>query len=294
MTRRPIICGTDFSESAAHAATVADALARRLNAPLMLVHSADERGDFPDRLRTRLMSEDRPRLAQEAERLRSLGLIFEEKLLRGVPDEGVAQYAHEAGARLVVVGASGTGALPGGRWVLGNIAERIAETSPLPTLVVRTAEPFVQWARGAHTLRVFVAVDFTATSDAALRWMAEWRQLAPCEITLGYVHSPSEPRGESAMPDAWLTPPAREKLERDLREKAERLLGVVPTIRVEPRAARVDAHLIALATQAGADLLVLGTHQWQNLQRLWHASVSRRVLHDAPMSIACIPVPPAP
>ena len=58
---KPIICGTDFSESAAQAATVADALARHLGAPLKLVHSTDERGDFPDHLRTGLMNNDRPR-----------------------------------------------------------------------------------------------------------------------------------------------------------------------------------------------------------------------------------------
>jgi nucleotide-binding universal stress UspA family protein len=52
---KPILCGTDFSESAAQAATVADALARRLSAPLILAHSVDERGEFPDQLRTRLI-----------------------------------------------------------------------------------------------------------------------------------------------------------------------------------------------------------------------------------------------
>lgn len=90
-----------------------------------------------------------------------------------------------------------------------------------------------------------------------------------------------------------LTPEVQQVLGRDLREKAERLLGTVPAIRVMPRSARVDAHLIALATEAGADLLVLGTHQWHGLDRLRHTSISRRILRDAPMSVACVPVPAA-
>ena len=64
-TTKPILCGTDFSENAAQAASVADALARHLHAPLILVHSVDERGEFPNHLRTHLMNEDRPRLAEE-------------------------------------------------------------------------------------------------------------------------------------------------------------------------------------------------------------------------------------
>ena len=233
---KPIICGTDFSESAAQAATVADALARLLDAPLILVRSADERGEFPEHLRTRLVNDDRPRLAEQAERLRGLGLTFEEKLLRGVPDDGVAHFAAQAGARLVVVAASGTGAL--GRWVLGNVAEQIAETSVVPTLVVRSPEPLAAWARGERPLKVFIAVDFTATSEAALRWLAEWRQIGPCEITLGYVHRLPEERGELAMFDGLgmtvLAAETREELERDLREKAVRLLGVEPALRVVP------------------------------------------------------------
>ena len=294
---KPIICGTDFSDSAEHAATVADALARRLEASLILARSVDERGDFPEDIRTRLMEDDRPRLAEEAARLRGLGLTFEEKMLHGAPDHGVADFAARENARLVVVGASGTGALWASRWVLGNVAERIAETSSVPTLVVRTAEPLVAWARGERPLKIFVAVDFTATAEAALRWVAEWRQVGPCEITLGYVHRQLEERGELAIYDGLgltrLAQEAREGLEHDLREKASRLLGVVPTIHVVQGSARVDAHLIALATEAQADLLVLGTHQWHNLDRAWHASISRRILHDAPMSIVCVPVPVA-
>lgn len=292
---KPIICGTDYSESATQAATVADALARRLDAPLILVRSADERGHFTDDARTGLMEADRPELAKEAAHLRSLGLIFEEKMLHGAPDDGVASFAARESARLVVVGASGTGSLWTSRWLIGNVAERIAETSSVPTLVVRAAEPLLAWAGGERPLKIFIAVDFTATSEAALRCVAEWRKIGPCEITLGYVHQISEECGERAMCDGVelprLTTQAREGLEHDLREKAVRLLGMAPEIRVELRVARVDAHLILLATEAGADLLVLGTNQWQNLERVWHASISRRILHDARMSVLCVPVP---
>lgn len=293
---RPILCGTDFSESAVQAAIVADALARRQGAPLILARSADERGEFPDHVRDRLMKDYRPRLAELAARLRGQGLAFEEKLLRGVPDEGVAQYAGRAGVGLVVVGASGTGSLLDGRWLLGNNAERIAETSPVPTLVVREAGRLLDWAREGRTLKIFAATDFTATSDAALRWLARWREFGSCEITLGHVHRPPKETARIEMSGGLggtrLTPETRADLERDLREKAALLLGVKPAIRVVDASARVDAHLVQLATEAGADLMVLGVHRWHGWQRVRHASISRYILRDAPMSVACVPVAP--
>ena len=299
---RPILCLTDFSENAARAAEAAAALAERLNAPLIVAHSVDERGEFPDHLRPRFMKENALRLAQEAARLSQLCCSVEGKMLAGIqclggqPDDGVVTYARKADARLVVVASSGTGAL--GRWMLGSVAGRTAESSPVPTLVVRAAEPFVAWARGERALKIFVATDFTETSDAALRWVGELRQIGPCEITLGYIDGPAPARAEAAVSDAMgkdiSMPDVQQGLGRDLREKAGRLLGTEPAIRVTPRSARVDAHLIALATDAGADLLVLGTHQRHRLDRVWHAPISRRVLHDSPMSVACVPVPVAP
>lgn len=298
---RPIVCGTDFSKNAARAAEAGAAIAKRLNSTLILVRSVDERGEFPDELRGRIMEELRPRLEQEVTRLREHCSSVEGKVLAGIhylgsgPDDGLVNFAVNAGARLVVMASPSTD-VPG-RWVLGSVAERTAETSPVPTLVVRSAAPFVAWARGERALKVFVATDFAATSDAALRWVAELRQVGPCEITLGYIDQTPGERSELAMFESAQMVveqrQTRQTLQRDLRQKARRLLGTAPAVRVEPASAPVDVHLIDLSTAAGADILVLGTHQWRGIKQLRHGSISRRILHDAPMSVACVPVPPS-
>ncbi len=294
----PIICGTDFSENADQAATVADALARRLGVPCILAHSVDERGEFPDNVRPRLMNDDRPRLAAHAERLRGLGLVFEEKLLRGVPDDGVAHFAAQSGARFVVVGASIMGSSWMGRLLLGNISARIAETSPVPTLVVHDAAPFVAWARGERTLKVFVGVDFSTSSDAALRWVAELRQIGPCEVVAGYVDWPPEEAarlGVSGPVGLTENPPEIQRMiERDVREKVAHLLGPENLhVCVRGNSGRADAPLLEMAGESQADLIVVGTHQWHGLSRLRHGSVSRAILRHAPVSVACVPAPAA-
>ncbi len=294
----PIVCGTDFSENADKAAAVADAIARRLGAPCILAYSVDERGEFPENLRPRLMTDDRPRLAEHAARLHGLGLVFEEKLLRGVPDEGVAQFAAQTGARLVVVGASIMGSHWAGRILFRNIAARIAESAPVPTLVVHDAAPFLAWAHGERTLKVFVGVDFSTSSDAALRWVAELRQIGPCEVIAGYVDWPPEEAarlGISGPVGLDENPPEIQRMiERDVREKVTRLLGGENVrVRVRGNSGRADAPLLEMAVEELADVVVIGTHQWHGLSRLRHGSVSRAILHHAPISVACVPAPAA-
>ena len=291
----PIVCGTDFSKKATDAVRVASALAACSGSPLIVAHSVDERGEFPESLRARLMLEDGPRFAKETARLREMGFEFEEKLLGGIPDEGLVNYARDRQARFIVVGPGGSGAM--NRVFMGNIPERIAETSPLPTFVVRNPEPLLAWARGERPLRVFVATDFSETSDAALEWVAQWQAFGPCHVTLGFIDRSPEERGELATMDALgLTaerPEVRAELEKDLRNRGAEVLGANPEVCVEPGSARVDEHLLTLATQASADLFVLGTHQRHGFDRVRFGSISRHVLRDATVNVCCVPVPAA-
>ena len=60
-------------------------------------------------------------------------------------------------------------------------------------------------------------------------------------------------------------------------------------VRIEKGWGRSDAHLIQVAREEHADLIVIGTHQRHGLARLGHLSVSRGVLHYAPMNVVCVP-----
>lgn len=288
---RPIICGTDLSEPAQHAGNVAAALAKRLGTQLLLVHGIGERGEIPAHHWPRLIAEDRPRLTSEAERLRRTGASVEERLVSAVPDSGVARCAEKADARMIIVASSGLGAA--GRWLMGSISERIAETAWVPTLVVRDAAVLEAWLRDDRPLKIFVGADFAATSDAAMRWVEELTKIAPCEVTVGYVDRKAEERGEQALHSpagAPPTPEMQEMLTHDLREKARVLYGKHEVhVHVLSAADRVDLRLIELAREANADLIVVGTHQWHGLSRLRHASVSRRVLDEAKANVACVP-----
>ena len=282
----PIICGTDFSENARRAANVAAALAKRLGVPLRLVHaSAIPRSPLTDE-----------HLRAETQRLHDGGADLTAEVIVGDADQVLVQVAQQHSARLLVV--SSLGLRAPARWLIGSVAERVAESSPVPTLVVRDAAPFEAWARGERSLKVFVGADFTASSDAALHWIVKLRQLGPIEVVAGYADWPAEEAvrlgvsGRLGLLDN--PPPVQRVLERDLREKVTRVLSDEQVqVRVVANWGRADAPLVEMAIEAQADLVVVGTHQWHGLSRLRHGSVSRGILQHAPMSVVCVPTPAA-
>jgi len=289
----PILCGTDFSENAGHAADAAATLAVRLGVPLVLVHADDMpmvEGVRQEAYEARLAALS-ARLWTEAEHLRRLGTTVEETLSTGEAGPSLVRLAAQRQARLLVVSSLSKSAPE--RWLLGSVAEHTAQSSPVPTLVVRDAAPFEVWARGTRALKVFVAVDFTGVSDAPLGWVSDLRKIGPCEITVANVDSPLEERerlGVGSRPFTENSPTVQRVIERDLREKVRALLGDGQVrVLVEPFVDRPDARLIELAEEAKADVIVVGTHQRQGLSRLGHHSVSRGILRHARMNVVCVP-----
>lgn len=278
----PIICGTDFSDNAKRAADVAAALATRLNAPLLLVHASVIPGS--------LYTEDH--LDAEAQRLHSTAAELSAEVVEGNADEVLIELAQQRQARLLVV--SSIGRQGPQRWLLGSVAERVAETAQVPTLVVRDAAPFEAWASGERPLKVFVGTDFGASSDAALRWVAELREIGPVEVVASYVDWPPEEAtrlGISGLRALSENPPGMQcMLERDVRNKVTQVLGEENvSIRVVGNWGRAEFPLMEMAIEAQADLIVVGTHQRHGLDRLHYGSFSRGILHHAPMSVACVP-----
>ena len=82
---------------------------------------------------------------------------------------------------------------------------------------------------------------------------------------------------------------------RSFRQRVRAALGATGVrVHIEKGWGRSDAHLIEMAREERADLIVVGTHQRHGLGRIGHLSVSRGVLHHAPMCVACVPVSAAP
>lgn len=296
LTCSSILCGTDLSAGAARAADVAAVLALRLKVPLSLVCVCEPAATgIVSGLRAQAVALDRKALHREAERLRSSGAVIAEDLRSGFPEKELVSLARQPGVGLVVVAAHGHRALA--RWWLGSVAERTAESAPVPTLVIRDAVPFEAWLRGEGPLRVFVGTDFTPQSEAALQWVRELRKIGPCEVLAAYLAWMPAP----TSPDFSVVPELaadfhehEDEVRAALHRKVTEVLGEpAPEIKVAAGSGRIDGRLVEMASEAQADLIVVGSHQWHGLERLWHPSVSRGILHHAPMNVACVPAPRA-
>jgi nucleotide-binding universal stress UspA family protein len=295
--QRPIVCGTDFSPTAVEAVNIAAEMARRLDVKLLLLHVEEFRGlaAADPALFEAVVSRNREELHREAMRLRKAGTLIEEKLLSGSVFEELVNGATEAKARLVVVGAVGHGVAR--RLLVGSVAERAAETSPIPTLVVRPGAKLMPWILGQHTLRVLVGYDFSAASDAALRWVNEIQALGACETIVVHIDWPPEQAKRLGYhgPLALTQNPEQIQnfLERDLAERVSMLLPPEnATITVKPGWGQTEAYLFEMAHREKVDLVVVGTNRRHGWGRLRFGSVSRTVLHHASVSVAVIPPVP--
>jgi nucleotide-binding universal stress UspA family protein len=231
-------------------------------------------------------------LDREVQRLSDLGTDVEGKIVAGSAFDQLVTAATNARARLIVIGAVGHGL--GRRLLVGSVAERTAESSPIATLVVRPGGRLASWVRGEAKLRVLVGYDFSAASDAALRWVNELVKIGKLEITVLYTNwPPDEARRlgyEGPLPLTANPEKIQKNLERDLNKRVERFLPKAKaTAIVEPGWGTPEGYLFEMASRQKADLIVIGTHQRRGLGRVLLGSVSRAVLHHAKMSVAVIP-----
>lgn len=288
-----IICGTDFSTHASEAANVAAALTTRLQGTLALAHVLDtSRYELPSKeLMDHLCDSRQTKLKQEAQRLRRQGATVEAQFLKGSPAASLIKAATDSGARLIVV--SSLGQIAHSRWFFGSVAERTAQNASVPTLVVRNQKPLQAWARGQRTLNVVIGYDFSGSGDAALRWTSFLNEIGPCRITVVYVAWAPEAGARYGtgydQPHPYYPSEVAKLLQRDLQDKCEEILGKTKLrFRVAAGLGRPDPQLIEIAAAEKADLIVVGTNQRRGLARL--GSVSRAVMHHAPLNVASIPI----
>jgi nucleotide-binding universal stress UspA family protein len=290
-----LVCVTDFSEPAGTAAAVGAALAARGGLTLVLVHALDLGPGFlvsaaQRRLAVRVAE---TRLLAEARRVTRNGLAVETQLLRdGWAARALIDYLTENPPALVVMATRRKSAID--RWAVGSISDEVAQHAPCPTLVVRNPAPLLAWAKGDAALKVMAALDLEAGAERVLQWVAQWRRFGPCELAVCHVNWTRDltlPGGtKAAKPGAPNPARVQAALERNVRKLVRDITGFEDaTVTVKPTWGAPDPLIIEAAEAGGADLLVTGTHQRHGLGWLWHGSVSRSLMHHAPMSVACIP-----
>jgi nucleotide-binding universal stress UspA family protein len=280
-----ILCATDFSPQACDAATVAAKIALRRGEKLRLVHATDAP-------KASVLAILRNRLDAEVERLKKSGSDVEPVLFdHRRPSEGLLAYIRKELPSLVVVGCGVKG--PIDRWALGSFSERIAESAPVPTLVVRNPAVFEAWDWTKARLRVLLALDFHSSSDVVLRWARQFQLSGPCDLIACHVNWRVPTLEESAVAAGRPvnTAATQRRLERDLHKKVRDQIGddAMESI-VRPYFGDPGPCIREIAVEKQVHVIAVGTHQRHGLHRLAQFSVSREVLHQSTVNVICVPI----
>lgn len=205
------------------------------------------------------------------------------EVLVGDPCETLLRASERAD--LVVLGRRGRGRISS--LLVGGTADRLLRTCRRPVLVVRT--PVEQSYR-----RVFVPIDFSVSSDAAIRVAAQMRREAGMQV----FHAINSHR-DAVLRDADV--PEHIIRETRLMEEA----GINARMRRNVAGLGLDCTPLSFALAYGpavqstlrqaqryrSDLIVAGKHGRSTLGGFLLGSVSSRVLHEAACDMLIVPRP---
>jgi nucleotide-binding universal stress UspA family protein len=158
-------------------------------------------------------------------------------------------------------------------------------------LIVREPRSIAAWVDGKQSLNILAGFDFSASSKAAIRWIASQEAIARSNITVAHAPEPVNERtwlGIAAPRSTLSCPPSiKQSLEEEIQKYVGGELITAPRIVVNTDRGRPGPHVIGMGHELRADLLVVGTSERRGLARL--GSVSRAVTHYSEKNVAVIP-----
>jgi nucleotide-binding universal stress UspA family protein len=203
------------------------------------------------------------------------------------PVDGILAEARRLGARVVVVGARGHGALT--RLVLGSVSLGVVRRAPASVLVVKTPRA---------ATRLVVGVDGSAHARRAVELLATLAVPNRGAITLVAVVEPARPVSPALLPRSIRATIRRELAARDAEHRrglqaeldtaAQELDRAGWAVDTEVRTGVPLAEVLATSHATRADLLVLGARGVGGLEQLLLGSVAEGALSRSPVSVLVV------
>jgi nucleotide-binding universal stress UspA family protein len=296
---RHLVAPVDFSDSSSRALEAAAALAARLGATLTVLHVYGVRWmaayapGAPELPSVALTEDDREALRRELDRFVDRHAVPRDRVTTALREGAVVEEILAAAggmqpADLLVIGSHGRTGV--GRMVLGSVAERVLRGARCPVLTIgagaTTTVPEAGFAR------VLAGLDFSAASRQALA--AALPLLAPdAHVSLFHVMEllPDLPdyghettAGGPRSLDDYIAAYEEDSRVR-LGEAATEARAAGVRVTIEVRRGRPHVELLRQASEAHADLLVLGTHGGGLVDRLFVGSTAQQVVRQAPCAV---------
>ena len=128
---------------------------------------------------------------------------------------------------------------------------------------------------------ILVAVDLSPVSEAVMETATKVASVRGTELHLVHVLRPQPPEVVATLHFSTVVEQTKEQLDRlthDLPSSVERVI-------VHVRAGEAEVEIAQLASDIGADLIVVGTHGYKGIDRLLLGSVAESLVRNAPCPV---------
>lgn len=207
----------------------------------------------------------------------------------GNPAEAIVEMSELWESDFVFLGSRGLGRI--GKFLLGSTVGTVLQEAPCAVDVVRRVAPDEANSRSRPGMKILLATDGADCSDAAVESVAARPWPAGSEIRVVSVPVYAGPRMETSYLDAEMWDSVRSNAVREANQAVETALarlarsglkaeGSVPAGLAGPRAC-----ILAEAARWTPDLIVVGSHSRNRLDRFLLGSVSRGLALHAPCSV---------
>jgi nucleotide-binding universal stress UspA family protein len=278
-----ILAATDLSDRSERAVARAAMLAAQSSADLALVHVVEN--SQPEHLVTeieRLATTELDAMARSLGRLH--GIRCDPYVVRGDAFSGIVGTAAELSADLIAMGIHRRSLLKD--VLVGTTLERVIRARGAPTLVV-TAAP-----AGAHR-SALVAVDFSDCSGRALEIAVSLGLLAGTSATVAYISDPAEVIRRDVSPDeidARIAAAALNASQELTKFVQNHDTGDVQfSARVRPEDGPPAVGIQGIASDLGADLVVVGVQGRGRVSRMLLGSVTDALLKTLDADLLVVP-----
>lgn len=284
---KTILTTTDFSAASMYGVRLANWLAGRFSASVLLAHVVEPPSRFSGMDQVILAREDHEVLKSAEKQLnRLVNRELESKatmltcVRKGKAFHEITKLAHERDIDLIVIATRGHTGLT--LALLGSTAERVVRHAPCPVLTVPARKAV---ARGKEVSRlrlkrIVVPIDGSATSLEALPYATAFADEFGAQITLLHVVEPfmsphEHIRGKApgcndkGATATWLARLSQERL------------ASVRRVRTAVRHGVPFQEITRVATRFGSGLILLTTHGYTGLKHVLLGSTAERVVRHA-------------
>ena len=273
---KKILVPVDFSKCSEKALHMAAQIARKNESEIILLHLIDlpsgeigfAEGGTPTGPAAILLLEDaRQKFEKLLDKPYLEGIKVEDYLDFNKPFEGIADYAAEKGADMIVMGSHGTGNTSG--FFVGSNTEQVVRHSKIPVLVIKK---FVQ---DFNPGTIVFASDFKERCHKCFKTLIRFTKMFDSDIHLLRVNTPMK----------FISTHESESLINDFMKQH---IEDYPAEKMHPAVYddySVQEGIFHFSDKVSADMIALSTHGRQGLWHFLQDSIAEDVVNKANINI---------